>query len=211
VPHPLRLSFSQRVGPFFSLLSWLATTSGHGFQPSRTLPASRLQPLREFDFGFDAVRTLHPDLGFSFSISVLSATYDRAPARERRSVSSLNQPRCTSVGSEARCRSAIKNHADCDRSSIRLLTSVNSLTNALLFLPASVAASISVLNKIAVAKSALHSKQHFSVLPGSSNNSSVCPQTLQVAIKSCSVPLGPLNMTFLSHRFPHLRNAHFTS
>jgi hypothetical protein len=67
----------------------------------------------------------------------------------------------------------------------------------LVLLPASVAASISVLNRMAVAKSALHSKQHFSVLPGSSNNSWICPQTLHGAIESFSVPFGPVNMKFL--------------
>ena len=84
--------------------------------------------------------------------------------------------------------------ADCDRSSIRLLISENSDTNAFVLLPDSVAASISVLNRMAVAKSALHSRQHFSVLPGSSNNASLRPQTLHCAIESCSVPFGPVDM-----------------
>ena len=95
---------------------------------------------------------------------------------------------------EADC-STLPGYADCDRSSIRLLTSENSETNESVLLPASVAASISVLNNIAVAISALHSRQHFSVLPGSSNNSSRCPQTLHGAIESFSVPFGPFNMT----------------
>src|SRR5260370_3600884 len=77
---------------------------------------------------------------------------------------------------------------------IRLVISENSETNALVLFPASVAASISVVNKMAVAKSALHSRQYFSALPGSSNNGSVRPQTLHGAIESCSVPFGPVDM-----------------
>ena len=92
-------------------------------------------------------------------------------------------------------KKALSSYADCDRSSIRLLTWENSETNASVLLPASVAASISVLNNMAVAISALHSRQHFSVLPGSSNNSSRWPQTLHAAIESFSVPFGPFNMT----------------
>src|SRR6266404_2343334 len=47
---------------------------------------------------------------------------------------------------------------------------------------------------MAVAKSALHPRQHFSVLPRSSNNASIRPQTLHCAIESCSVPFGPVDM-----------------
>jgi hypothetical protein len=53
----------------------------------------------------------------------------------------------------------------CARSSIRPLISANSDTSAFVFLPASVAASISLLNKMAVAKSAVHSRQNLSILP----------------------------------------------
>jgi len=45
------------------------------------------------------------------------------------------------------------------------------VTNSLVLLPASVAASISVVSKIEVATSALHPKQYFSNRPGRSNNS----------------------------------------
>jgi hypothetical protein len=60
--------------------------------------------------------------------------------------------------------SAVASSGDCDRSSIRLLISPNSDTNALVLLPASVAASISVVNRMAVARSALHSRQPYILL-----------------------------------------------
>jgi hypothetical protein len=87
--------------------------------------------------------------------------------------------------------------ADCDRPSIRLLTSRNSHSSASMLLPAAVASSISVFNSIDVAKSALHCKQYLSVLPGRSNNSSNWPQTLHCPVESCSLPLGPDNIVVL--------------
>src|SRR6516225_8853895 len=60
--------------------------------------------------------------------------------------------------------------------------------------PAIVAASISVVNRIDVAISALHSKQYFSLFPGSSNNSNERPQTLHCKVDGSSLPLGPHNM-----------------
>jgi hypothetical protein len=57
--------------------------------------------------------------------------------------------------------------ADCARWSIRLAISSSSETNAFVFLPANVAASISVSNKSAVAKSPLHPRQDLSGFPGS--------------------------------------------
>lgn len=77
--------------------------------------------------------------------------------------------------------------ADCVRPSIRELTSLNSVTSASVLLPATVAASISVPNRMTVAMSALHERQNFSVLPGSSKSSVIQPQTLQRPLKACSV------------------------
>lgn len=84
--------------------------------------------------------------------------------------------------------------ADCDLSSIRLLSRANSAINSSESRPASVAASISVLNRIEVATSALHARQYFSLLPGSSTNSARRPHTLHCAIESCSLPFGPHNI-----------------
>jgi hypothetical protein len=77
--------------------------------------------------------------------------------------------------------------ADCARASIRVLISSNSDTNASVFLPAIVPASISVPSNMTVARSALHARQNLSVFPGSSNNSVTRPHTLHWPIKSCSV------------------------
>jgi hypothetical protein len=52
------------------------------------------------------------------------------------------------------------------------------------FCPANVAASISAVSRVAVATSALHPRQYFSDLPGSSNNASVRPHTLHCEDKS---------------------------
>src|SRR5260221_6819829 len=81
--------------------------------------------------------------------------------------------------------------ADWERSRIRRLTSANSQTIASALWPAIVAASISVANRMAVATSALHSRQNFSVFPGSSNNFVTRPHTLHCPTTSCSVPFGP--------------------
>jgi hypothetical protein len=77
--------------------------------------------------------------------------------------------------------------ADCARFSIRLLISLNSDTSALVFLPATVAASISVPNNRTVARSALHGKQNLSLLPGSSKSSVKQPHTLHWPTDACSV------------------------
>ena len=77
--------------------------------------------------------------------------------------------------------------ADCARPSIRALTSSNSHTNAALFLPDTVAASISVPNNMTVARSALHGRQNLSILPGRSKSSVTRPHTLQWPLKACSV------------------------
>jgi hypothetical protein len=61
--------------------------------------------------------------------------------------------------------------------------------------PDIVAASISVVNKIEVAMSALHSQQHFSFLPGSSNNSFWHPQVAHCTTdNSALLPFGPNNI-----------------
>ena len=85
-------------------------------------------------------------------------------------------------------------YADCDLSSIRWLNSANSATNSSVSRPASVAASISVVSTIAVATSALHSRQYFSLLPGSSNNSVRRPHTPHARHDGSSLPFGPHNI-----------------
>src|ERR1700720_2624144 len=69
--------------------------------------------------------------------------------------------------------------ADCARPSIRALTSSHSHTNAALFLPDTVAASISVPSNMTVARSALHGRQNLPILPGRSKSSVTRPHTLQ--------------------------------
>jgi hypothetical protein len=89
-------------------------------------------------------------------------------------------------------------YADCDLCNIRLLNNANSATNPSASCPANVAASIFVLNKIDVATSALHSRQYFSALPGSSTNSVLRPHTLHCIIDCCSLPFGPHNIAVSS-------------
>lgn len=61
--------------------------------------------------------------------------------------------------------------------------------------PDFVAVSISVTSKIEVATSALHSKQYFSILPGSSNNSAWRPQAAHCKIdRSPQLSFGPHNI-----------------
>jgi hypothetical protein len=74
-------------------------------------------------------------------------------------------------------------YADCARLRTRLLISRNSETSARVFRPARVAASISVVNKMVVARSALQARQHLSVLPGRSKSSLIRPHMQQEPIR----------------------------
>jgi hypothetical protein len=69
------------------------------------------------------------------------------------------------------------------------------------FCPANVAASISAVSRVAVATSALHSKQYFSDLPGSSNNSSLRPHTLHRDDKFDLQQSGSISMVVLPWPF----------
>lgn len=85
-------------------------------------------------------------------------------------------------------------YANCAVSSSRQLNCENSATRASVSRPAMVAASISVVRRIDVATSALHSQQYLSLFPGSSNNSVRRPQTLHRKRDCSSLPFGPLNI-----------------
>jgi hypothetical protein len=74
-------------------------------------------------------------------------------------------------------------YADCARLRTRLLISRNSETSARVFRPARVAASISVVNKMVVARSALQARQHLSALPGRSKSSLIRPHMQQEPIR----------------------------
>jgi len=81
--------------------------------------------------------------------------------------------------------------AHCDSFKHPVLISENSDTNAFCTSSGQCRASISV-SQDGVAKSALHSRQHFLVLP----EARIMPRTakLHCAIESCSVPFGPVDM-----------------
>jgi hypothetical protein len=85
-------------------------------------------------------------------------------------------------------------YANCALSSSRQLNCENSATRVSVSRPAMVAASISVVGRIDVATSALHSQQYLSLFPGSSNNSVRRPQTLHRKRDCSSLPFGPLNI-----------------
>jgi hypothetical protein len=82
-------------------------------------------------------------------------------------------------------------HLACARANNLPLNLPNSSTKPSASRPANVAASISVVNKIDVATSALHSQQYVSPLPGNSTNSPRLPHTLHCFAMSSSLPFGP--------------------
>jgi hypothetical protein len=123
---------------------------------------------------------------------------------DERSPTMSNRPALYSLHPNCRFRFYA---ADWARSSIRRLISENSDTSAFVLRPARVAASISVANTMAVATSALHARQYFSVLPGSSNDSATRPQTAHRPTSSCSVPFGPLSIAVS----PWFRTTHRSS
>jgi hypothetical protein len=83
-------------------------------------------------------------------------------------------------------KSCTSDYADCARLRTRLLISANSETSVRVFWPARVAASISVVNKMLVARSALQARQYVSVLPGRSKSSAIRPHIEQEPIRFLS-------------------------
>src|SRR5260370_38502097 len=79
----------------------------------------------------------------------------------------------------------------CALSNSRLLDCKNSATKPAVSCPEIVAASISVVSRIDVATSALHSKQYFSLRPGSSNNSVRRLQTSHCKRDGCTLFFPP--------------------
>jgi len=93
------------------------------------------------------------------------------------------------------CRAkALRLYADCALSRRLVLSWENSATRALASWPARVAASISVVSKMEVATSALHSRQYLPVLPGRSKGTVRWPQTQRCKLNGSSQPFGPDNI-----------------
>src|SRR5271167_44910 len=86
---------------------------------------------------------------------------------------------------------SLGSQADCALSSRLVLSWENSATRALASWPASVATSISVVRRMEVATSALHSRQYLPVLPGRSKSSALWPQTQHCKLNGSSQPFGP--------------------
>lgn len=89
----------------------------------------------------------------------------------------------------------LTSYCNCALANSRLPNCRSSASRPPVSSPDFVAVSISVTSKIEVATSALHSKQYFSILPGSSNNSAWRPQAAHCKIdRSPQLSFGPHNI-----------------